>query len=249
VHRVFSGAELGPSAGAPGLERLLLARRGVKPNAQLCTVVIGGGGHARVVLDALSESKGVELLGIVDPEAQEQTLQGFALAHLGGDEVLPALRESGATHFVVGLGGARDNRPRRDLFERGVALGLEPLSVVHPRAIVSRRARLAPGVAVLAGAVVNAGAELEAGALINTGALVEHDCRIGAHAHVATGARLAGGVRVGALAHVGAGATVLQGLSIGAAAVVGAGSVVLEDVPPGAVAVGSPARLLPERAP
>lgn len=206
-------------------------------------VLIGGGGHARVVLDALAEAGGVELLGILDPEPPEQTLECFGLRHLGGDERLPELLARGATHFAVGLGGTRDNRPRRELFLRALAAGLAPLSVLHPEAIVSRHARLEPGVTVLAGAVVNAGAELAAGALINTGALVEHDCRIGAHAHVATGARLAGAVRVGALAHIGAGAVVLQGLEIGESAIVGAGAVVLEDVEAGAVAVGSPARV------
>lgn len=206
-------------------------------------VLIGGGGHARVVLDALCEGGGIEFFGVVDPELPEQTLLAFGLRHLGGDEVLPELRARGATHFAMGLGGTHDNRPRRDLFLRAVAAGLAPLRVLHPKAILSRHARLEPGVTLLAGGVVNAGAELAAGALINTGALVEHDCRIGAHAHVATGARLAGAVRVGALAHIGAGAVVLQGLVVGEGAIVGAGAVVLEDVAAGAVAVGNPARV------
>jgi UDP-perosamine 4-acetyltransferase len=207
-------------------------------------VVIGAGGHARVVLDALAECSDLELCGVVDPGDPRETTAAFALPHLGGDEILPTLRERGITHFAVGLGGTRDNRPRRALHERGLSAGLEPLQVIHPAAIVSRRAVLGAGIAVLAGAVINAGASLADGALVNTGALVEHDCQLAAFAHLATGARLAGGVRIGALAHIGAGAVVLQGVSIGEAAIVGAGAVVLEDVAAAEVVVGSPARVV-----
>lgn len=200
-------------------------------------VILGGGGHARVVLEALRASKAAIAIGIADP-ALKGAVDGLEV--LGGDEILKTLPTG--TLFVVGLGAVRDNRPRRLLFEKALACGLKPLTVIHPSAIVSPSAVLEPGCVVLPRAVVNAGARVGANAVINTGAIVEHDCVVLAHAHVASGAILCGRVRVGTLAHVGAGAVVRQGATIGTAAVVGAGAVVVRDVAAASLVVGAPAR-------
>jgi UDP-perosamine 4-acetyltransferase len=83
---------------------------------------------------------------------------------------------------------------------------------------------------------------VEDDAILNTGAIVDHDCRIGAHAHVGPGARLAGLVTVGEEAHVGIGAVAIERIGIGAGALVAAGAVVIRDVPAGARVAGVPAR-------
>jgi sugar O-acyltransferase (sialic acid O-acetyltransferase NeuD family) len=202
-------------------------------------VVFGGGGHARVLIDALLASGAGRPVAIVDPAPIGREVLGVPV--IGGEEA-PLPRE--ATHFVMGLGSTRDNGPRRRLFENAVARGLRPLTVVHPGALVSRFARVGPGCAILAQAVVNAGATLCVNVIVNTGAIVEHDCIVGDHAHVATGACLAGTVTVGEEAHVGAGAVVRQGARIGAGAVIGAGAAVIKDVPAGVVVAGVPARPL-----
>jgi UDP-perosamine 4-acetyltransferase len=164
----------------------------------------------------------------------------------GGDELVSRLRDEGVTSFVVGLGGVRDNSPRRRLFELGVAHGLVPLNVHHPSAVQSPSAAVGAGSVLFPHAVVNAGAVLGVNVIVNTGAIVEHDCRIGDHAHIATGARLASTVSVGSSAHIGAGATVRQSIAIGEGAVVGAGAVVVRDVAPWTVVVGVPARPRPK---
>lgn len=201
--------------------------------------VFGGGGHARVLIDALLASGAGRPVAVLDPGLRAAEVLGVPV--LGGDDA-PLPR--GTTHFVVGLGSARDNGPRRRLYEKALARGLEPLTVVHPAAAVSRFAALGPGCAVFARAVVNAGATLGVNVIVNTGAIVEHDCSVGDHAHIATGACLAGAVTVGAGAHVGVGACARQGARIGAGAVIGAGAAVVKDVPAGATAVGVPARPL-----
>lgn len=207
---------------------------------------LGAGGNARSVLDALAEAGEIQVVGLLDALRVGSSLDGIAV--LGGDELLPELRTRGVTHFFVGIGGAGrapwSGNARAAVHAAGLAAGLEPLTVIHPGAIVSRRATLGAGACVLAGAVINAGANVGVNALINTGAIVEHDCHVGAHAHVATGARLAGAVWVGDMAHVGAGATIRQGLTIGDGAVVGIGAAVTRDVVAATVVAGVPARRL-----
>lgn len=207
-------------------------------------VVLGAGGHARVLIDVLRASRSARAVAVLDAAASGRGGDVFGVPVLGGDERLLDLRRRGVRHFVLGLGSAGDNGPRRRLYARALAAGLSPLSVIHPRSMISPQAVLGVGCQVLPGAVINAGARLGDNVIVNSGAIVEHDCLIGSHAHIATGARLGGGVTVGESAFIGLGACVRQGLSIGRAAVLGAGAVAVKNISGGTVAVGSPARPL-----
>jgi sugar O-acyltransferase (sialic acid O-acetyltransferase NeuD family) len=207
----------------------------------LC-VVLGGGGHCRVVLDSLQRLDGVVAYAVVDANKAlwGREVQGVLVR--GGDDQLPILRGEGATHFVVGVGGGGEKAPHVTLYELGLQAGYLPQTVIHPDAVCSAWAIIGKGTVVFPSAVVNAGATLGENVIVNTGSIVEHDCVIGDHVHVATGARICGAVKIGRGAFIGAGAVVRQGISIGAGAVVGAGSVVVHDVMPNAEVKGVPAR-------
>lgn len=205
-------------------------------------VVIGGGGHAAVVIDAMRLAGEAEPVAIVERDREMWGTDVLGVPVVGGDEEIPGLVAGGLGWFTVGVGGVGEGDLRRRLFRMGSSRFLRPVSVVHPSAILAADTKIGPGAQVMAGAVVAVGARVEANALINTRAVVDHDCRVRRSAHVASGAVLAGGVFVGLGAFVGAGATVIQGVRIGERAVVGAGAVVLDDVPDGAKVVGVPAR-------
>lgn len=206
----------------------------------LC-VILGGGGHARVLIDTLRDSDTVAVHGILDANRDLWGTTCLEVPILGGDDLLTQLVSEGVSLFTVGVGGVGDNGPRRRVFELGLSHRLTPLTVVHPSAVLSRRARIGAGSQLLAGCIVNAGAELGVNVIINSGAIVEHDCCIGNHVHVATGASLSGAVRIGDGAHVGAGATIRQSVTIAERAVIGAGAVVIKDVERGQVVMGNPA--------
>lgn len=207
-------------------------------------VVLGGGGHGKVVIDSILSSQSATLLAVLDRDTTRWGQKLLGVPILGEDTLLPDLITQGANCFVVGLGSVGDCRPRQRLFELGLAHHLVPLTVKHPSAICSPWAEVSQGVQLLPGSIVNAGARLGQQVLVNSAAVVEHDCWLEDHVHVATGAKLASTVRVGMGSHIGAGATVLQGVTIGEGAVVGAGAVVLRDVPDWTVVVGIPARPL-----
>lgn len=205
-------------------------------------VVLGGGGHAAVVIDAMLAGKGPQPFAILDADPNAEGSEVLGVLVRGDDSSFAQLTEEGATFFVVGLGSVADGQPRRQLFEQGIAAGLSPLTVIHPGAVVSPSSEIGAGTIILAGAVVNARSRIGDNVIINTGAIVEHDCEIDDHAHICPRACLGGDVRVGEIGHIGIGAVVKQGINIGAGAIVGAGSVVTGDVETGMTVTGVPAR-------
>ena len=100
-------------------------------DAPVCAV-LGGGGHARVVIDALRASGAARPIAVLDVNRALWGTEVLGVSVLGGDEVLPRLVEQQVRHFVTGLGGVGDNQPRRRLFELAVSAGLHPLTVRHP---------------------------------------------------------------------------------------------------------------------
>jgi sugar O-acyltransferase (sialic acid O-acetyltransferase NeuD family) len=207
-------------------------------------IILGAGGHARVLIDCMRGSGVVQIHGILDPDEERWGQTMYEVPILGGDELIAQIAGEGVKYFTVGLGSTGSSEARQRLFSLGQSQGLLPLTVIHPACIYSGSATIGPGSQLLAGSIVNAGAVIGKNVIINTGAIVEHDCRVEDHAHIATGARLAGTVHVGAGAHIGVGAAVRQGITIGESAVVGAGAAVVKDVPPWTVVVGVPARVL-----
>jgi UDP-perosamine 4-acetyltransferase len=193
-----------------------------------------------VLLDALALS-GATVIGLVDANASLASCDVMGFPILGNDEVL---REHGpgSVELVNAIGSVGSMRLRKSVYEKLRGLGHVFVSVLHPRATVSRHALMAAGVQIMAGAVVQPGARVGEDTIVNTGATVDHDCVIGTHVHIAPGVTLSGNVSVGEETHVGAGATVIQGVRIGARCTVAAGAVVLDDVRDGVSVAGVPAR-------
>ncbi len=203
-------------------------------------IIIGAGGHARVLADALRES-GFTLIGFTDAAQSEHGRRIDNVVVIGGDEILGRYSRE-QTVLVNGVGSVGAPDTRRAVQERLTSAGWRFISVVHPRATVSRAAHIEEGAQIMAGAVIQAGARIGGATIVNTAASVDHDCEIGAYCHIAPGAVLSGGVRLGEGCHIGAGAVIIQGLHIGAASMIGAGAVVVDSHPPGSRLLGVPAR-------
>lgn len=205
----------------------------------LPVVILGAGGHARVLLETL-RLLGVPVVGFIAPSSEGSQLGD--VPWLGGDAALSGLGPS--VQLVNGVGSAGSVKRRAAMHAIGEAAGLKFRTLVHPHAFVEGSAELGAGSQILAGSLVGSVARIGANVIINSGAIVEHDCIVGAHSHIASGAVLAGAVSIGESTHVGLGSRVIQGVTIGSQCVIGAGAVVIDDVPGGATAVGVPARVL-----
>ena len=197
-------------------------------------LILGAGGHGRVVADAALQA-GYHRVAFLDDKAPALGSGPFVV--LGPLAVLPvAMAEWECTFVAIG-----SNSRRLELFQELRRLGCKTPALVHPKAIVSPYAGIADGAFIAPGAIVNFGASIGAAAIINTGATVDHDCAVEAGAHISPGAHLAGEIVVGECAWVGIGASIRNRIQIGAHATVGAGAVVIRDVAERETVVGVPA--------
>lgn len=202
-------------------------------------ILLGGGGHAKVLIDLIITSERYEIAGILDPQI-EGNVSGISV--LGEDSLLPELHEKGFKNICVGVGSIKDNIKRKGLYEEAKKLGFNLPFIIHPKSVVSATAHISEGVQIMAGAIIQTGSSIGENTIINTGAIIEHNSHIGKHVHICPGAVVSGESFVDDEAFIGVGSTIIQSIKIGKGALVSAGAVVVNDVPDGARVMGVPAK-------
>jgi acetyltransferase EpsM len=204
-------------------------------------ILIGAGGHSKVIQDIAAASQEYELYAIVaDNIPETEVSNGIIRANTSFLTELgrPKLAEY---KFCLAIG---DNTARKQLFAR-LALPLEQYAVlIHPSAILSPSARIGYGTVVMSKAVINADTKVGNHCIINTGAVIEHDNDLGDYVHISPNATLSGTVGIGEGTHIGAGAVIIPGKKIGCWSIVGAGAVVTKDIESKVTVAGVPARTI-----
>lgn len=203
-------------------------------------IVLGCGGHGRVVLDTLCNAGRYEIVGFVDSNRDLAGRRIDGVPVLGHPDDLAGIRdEYEVTRAIVAIG---DNGTRRYFADRLDELGFTLVNAVHPSANIARNASLGTNIVAAAGVLVSAHCQIGDSVILNTGCIVDHESLIGTSTHICPGARIAGRVTIESGAFVGIGATIIQCLHVGYEAVIGAGAVVIQDVAPMTTVVGMPAR-------
>ncbi|QPC83282.1 acetyltransferase [Phototrophicus methaneseepsis] len=200
-------------------------------------LIIGAGGHGKVIADILL-AQGKRPLGFLDDNLAMVGQTIYGLPVLGKIDTWADMDPTG---LIVGIG---DNTIRRAIVQRIHQQVKSPpwYTAIHPTAIISRSVQIGVGTVIVAGAIINADVHLGNHVIINTAATIDHDCIIQDYVHIAPGAHLAGNVQVADNVLMGVGCSVIPGCKIGANTKIGAGAAVVSDVPPGVVAKGVPAR-------
>ncbi len=203
-------------------------------------IVVGCGGHAVVLLDALRAS-GADVSAAADNDLSKAGTRIAGIQIVGGDAAIFE-HDPSAVLLLNGVGSTGNPQIRQALFERFKTAGYEFATVVHPSAVIAGDVELAEGVQIMAGAVIQPRCRIGANSIVNTRAGIDHDGWIGRDVHVAPGATVCGDVTLGDGCHIGAGATVIQGVRLTAGCIVGAGAVVVDSFEQAAVLCGVPAR-------
>jgi acetyltransferase EpsM len=204
-------------------------------------IIIGGGEHARVLIEAARSRPDLWVVaGFADPAPAPDT-EALGVERLGDDEAVLAARRPG-WQFALGVGATGVSAVRERIARRYEAAGVPWATVVHASAVVSPTAALGEGTVVFAGAVVQTRAVLGRHVVVNTAAVVEHDVRVGDFAQIAPAAAIGGGAAIGARSYLGLGCRVRDHVSVGEGALVAMGAVVTSPVPGGVTVKGVPAK-------
>jgi len=203
-------------------------------------VVLGGGGHAKVVISILRKSMKWEIIGYTD-NSDRGTILGAR--YLGDDEALPEIvqRDEGCS-AVIGVGSVKSSVTRARLRDKLQSLGFELPHIISPGCVVNEGVTIGKGTVLFDGAVVNTGATIGECCIINSNSTVEHDARIGNFVHIAPGATVCGGTTIGNGTLIGAAAAVIEGVTIVENCLIGAGATVIDDCAVPGTYVGTPAR-------
>lgn len=193
-------------------------------------VIIGGGGHAKVLIDCIEQEQKFKIKFVVDDNPALHNVldyEVYRLSHLKSQSNLKA---------IIAIGNCNI---RKNIVEK---LDSKYITSIHPKAVLSKYALIGNGSHLFAGSIVNAGASIGNHCIINTGTVVEHDCIIGDFVHLSPNTSIGGGVKIGECTHIGIGASIIQNISIGSNVIIGAGAVVVRDIPDNCTAVGIPAK-------
>jgi len=190
-------------------------------------ILLGAGGHAKVLLDSLRLERR-NVLGIVTPDL-ERGSKHLGLVVLGDDKQLKQYNPS-EIDLVNGIGSLPFQQLRWNVSDKVRSWGFRLSQVIHPSAIVSSDVTFDEGVQVMAGCVIQPGCTIGRDTIINTGCMIDHDCVINENTHIAPGCTLSGGANIGKSVHIGTGATIIQNIKIGKGAVIAAGTTLYKDV-------------------
>ena len=201
-------------------------------------IIIGGGGHAKVLIDILQEQE-CNIIGYTEMIDKKEDILGV---HCIGndDEILKYNCED--VFLVNGLGSTGNQSHRKNIYELYTSKEYVFPPVVSVFALISRDVEVGIGVQIMRGVLIQPGVRIDANAIINTGAIIDHDCLIGKHVHVAPGVTISGGVTIDEMSHIGTGAKIIQAIKISREVLVAAGAVVVNDVPEKTCVKGIPAK-------
>ena len=201
--------------------------------------VIGGGGHAKVIISILLKLNKYEVIGYIDKENRGTIL---GINYIGNDDLFINKYKNKIKYTALGVGQIKTSKLRKTIVGKYLKSGFLFPKIVSPDATINKEVNIGNGTVVMDGVVINSGAEIGEYAIINSNSTVEHDCKIGDYVHIAPGVTMSGEVNVGNDCLIGVGSTIIQGISISSNVIVGAGSIVYKDITLPGVYLGNPLR-------
>jgi sugar O-acyltransferase (sialic acid O-acetyltransferase NeuD family) len=204
-------------------------------------IVIGSGGHAKVVIDILQEMKGVAIAGVTSNSIAKNSIF-CGIPVIGEDIVIKDYVNKGNYFAAMGLGGYRDNYLRERVFHFIKNLGMSFINAIHPSAIISKTVKLGEGVVIFPGAVINTDVRIGNNTIIATGSTIDHETVVGDHVLVSAGVTIGAYSQIMEGVVLALGAKVISGVTIGANSLIASGAVVIKNIEDNKRVYGIPAK-------
>lgn len=184
-------------------------------------IIIGAGGHAKVIADIIYKS-GDNLIGFLDDNLANKGKEIYL-----GKKVLGTTKDIenyNKNYFIIGIG---NNSIRKKINNEN---NLKLYTAIHPSAIIAQDVKIGIGSVIMAGVVINPGTVIGKNCIINTCSSLDHDNLLEDYVHISPGAHLAGTVSVKEGTWICTGAIIKNNITIGKNNIIGAGSVVIKDI-------------------
>lgn len=199
-------------------------------------VIIGAGGHAKVIADIIKKS-GDEIIGFLDDNKKKGTNIIKEYKVLGDfNNRFPLAIANSDYEFIIAIG---DNKKREEISH---SPNLKFYTAIHPSAQMGLDVEIQEGTVIMANACINSSAKIGKHCIINTGAIIEHDNIIEDFVHISPNVALGGTVKIGKSTHVGIGSTIKNNITICENCKIGAGAVVVKDIEKEGTYIGVPAK-------
>ncbi len=194
-------------------------------------IIIGGGGHAKVIADIAIQS-GYTIRGFLDDNCEIEAVLGYC--RLGS--VADCVNFTDCS-FIIAIGNGKIRRMIAEKYPQ-----LDYVTLIHSSAVIGSEVKIGKGTVVMPLSVINACAEIGEFSIVNTAAVVEHDSIVGDFTMLAPNCTVCGLTKIGSNCFIGAGSTVRNVLSICDNVTVGLGAAVVKDITEEGTYVGVPAK-------
>ncbi|HIE24671.1 MAG TPA: transferase, partial [Anaerolineales bacterium] len=159
-------------------------------------LIIGSGGHAKVIIDIIEKEGQYHILGLLNaqPNIGEKIL-GYEI--LGKDTDLAKFTK---THAIKGVFIAvGDNFTRSRIVERIKDEMPELLffSAIHPQTAIAPDVKIGQGTVIMAGVSVNITSSIGEFCILNTNSSLDHDSKMGDFSSLAPGVTVGGECEIG----------------------------------------------------
>ena len=195
-------------------------------------LIIGSGGHAGQVIDAVEMNNEYEIVGLID-----DFLQVGIMKHnypIIGKIVDIENKLHRFDYAFIAIGDNNERKRIHDLYPN-----LNYIKVIHPSAIVSKRAIVFSGSYIGAGAVLANNTLVDKQSIVNTNASLDHDSVLGKFSSLNPNCATGGNVTILEQTSIGMGTNIRNGVTVGSNCLIGMGSTITKDVPNGTKTKGA----------
>ena len=145
-------------------------------------VIIGAGGHGKVVCDAIIAQGEYNVAGFVDDTLAVGDMITSKYKVIATQNNIHSLNNV-VDYFIVAIG---NNQVREKAYNTSKQY-FKPATVIHPSAVIGSNVKIGTGTIVLANAVINSSSNVGENTIVNTGVIIDHDSIIGNHIRLSIG--------------------------------------------------------------
>lgn len=197
-------------------------------------IIIGAGGHGKVVSSIAKQTKRFDEIYFVDDHSTG-SVNGINI--IGKIDCISNFKSG--YEFFVAIG---NNKIRKKITDELLESNYLLATLLHQNTVISDSVEIGKGTVIMPGVIVNNDAQIGSGCIINTNTVVEHDCIIGDFVHLSPSVTVAGTTKVGNLSWIGTNATLINNLKVGQNVIVGASGLVIDNLESNATYVGIPVK-------